>query len=30
MVLGKSTEATVSGVLLVGLLANHMRTSLGS
>lgn len=30
MVLGKSTEATVAGVLLVGLLANHIRTSLGS
>ncbi|GAA3798395.1 hypothetical protein GCM10022403_035320 [Streptomyces coacervatus] len=30
MVLGKSTEATVTGVLLVGLLANHVRTSLGS
>lgn len=30
MVLGKSTEATVLGVLLVGLLANHVRTSLGS
>ncbi|WP_405669538.1 hypothetical protein [Streptomyces sp. NBC_01530] len=30
MVLGKSTEATAAGVLLVGLLANHVRTSLGS
>ncbi|MGW3291083.1 hypothetical protein ACWDR3_41265 [Streptomyces sp. NPDC001002] len=30
MVLGKSTEATISGVVLVGLLANHIRTSLGS
>ncbi len=30
MVLGKSTEATVAGVLLVGLLANHVRTSLSS
>ncbi|MEU3552557.1 hypothetical protein [Streptomyces longwoodensis] len=30
MVLGKSIEATVAGVLLVGLLANQLRTSLGS
>ncbi len=30
MVLGKSTEATVAGVLLTVLLANHVRTSLSS
>ncbi|MEV7282952.1 hypothetical protein AB0O01_00005 [Streptomyces sp. NPDC093252] len=30
MVLGMSTEATVAGVLLVVLLANHVRASLAS